>query len=123
MLVVNGNLKINGTGNVINAVKNFPALLVSGEVIIEDGATLQIIGLAQIGQRLVISGGAENVDIDILGALFIAVGSIEGAISDTVDIDINAGPLAAAIQTWPNAGSCIRWSPAGGAFFRSITRQ
>ena len=123
MLVVNGNLKVNGTGNVINAVKNFPALLVSGEVIIEEGASLQINGLAQIGQRLVISGGAENVDIDILGALFIAVGSIEGAISDTVDIDINAGPLAAAIQTWPNAGSCIRWSPAGGAFFRSITRQ
>ena len=123
MLVVTGNLRVNGANNVITAVKNFPALLVSGEVVIEDGAALQINGLAQIGQRIVISGGAENVDVDMLGALFIAAGSIEGVISDTVYIDIIAGPSAAAIQTWPSADNCIRWTPAAGAFFRSITRQ
>lgn len=122
-LVVNGNLRISGTNNVIIAVKNFPALLVSGEVIVEDGGTLQINGLAQIGQKMVISGGAGNVDIDVLGALFIAGGGIEGAISDTVSVDITAGPARAAIQTWSGEDNCIRWMPAGGAFFRSITRE
>ena len=122
MLVVNGNLNVNGVGNVINAVKNFPALLVTGEVVIEDGASLQINGLASVSQRMVISDGAENVDVDILGALFIEAGSIEGVISNTAEIDITAGPSTAAIQTWPGAGSCTRWTPAAGAFFRSITR-
>ena len=74
-------------------------------------------------QRLVISDGAENVDIDVLGALFIAAGGIDGAVSNTVFVDITSGPLMAAIQTWPVANSCTRWTPAGGAFFRSIVRQ
>jgi hypothetical protein len=123
MLVVNGSLRISGANNVITAVKNFPALLVSGEVIMEDGGALQINGLAQIGQRLVITDGAENIDIDVLGALFIAAGGIDGAVSGTVNINITSAPLTAAIQTWPVANSCTRWTPAGGAFFRSIARQ
>jgi len=123
MLVVTGNLSISGANNVITAVKNFPALLVGGEVIIEDGAALQVNGLARIDQRMVISDGAENVDIDVLGALFIAAGGIDGVIANTVFVDITAGPLIAAIQTWPVANSCTRWTPAGGAFFRSIARQ
>lgn len=123
MLVVNGNLRISGANNVISAVKNFPALLVNGEVVIEDGGTLQIQGLARIGQRMVISDGAENVDIDVLGALFIAAGTIDGMVSDTSSVDITAAPSRAAIQTWPVADSCVRWTPAAGAFFRSITRE
>jgi len=123
MLVVGGSLRISGANNVISAVKNFPALLVGGEVIVEDGGMLQIEGLAQIAQKLVISGGAGNVDIDVLGALFIAAGGIEGAISDTVFVDITAGPAIAALQTWPVQDNCIRWTPAGGAFFRSIARE
>ncbi|MHC4640582.1 MAG: hypothetical protein ACYS32_02985 [Planctomycetota bacterium] len=123
MLVVTGSLRVSGTNNVINAVKNFPALLVGGEVVIEDGATLQINGLARIAQRMIISDGAQNVDIDVLGALFIAAGGIDGAVSATTNVDVTAGPLIAAIQTWPVANSCTRWTPAGGAFFRSIARQ
>jgi hypothetical protein len=123
MLVVTGNLRVSGTNNVINAVKNFPALLVGGEVVIEDGATLQINGLARIAQRMVISDGAENVDVDVLGALFIAAGGIDGVVSGTTNVDVTAGPLKAAIQTWPTADNCIRWTPAGGAFFRSLTRD
>ncbi len=122
MLVVNGNLKVSGMNNVITAVKNFPALLVSSEVVMEDGGTLQINGLAQIGQRLVISDGAENINVDVLGALFIAAGAIDGAVSGTVNVNVTSGPLKAAIQTWPVANSCTRWTPAGGAFFRSIAR-
>jgi len=120
-LVVNGDLTISGTNNVIIAVKNFPALLVSGELIIEDGGTLEVKGLAQIGQRIVVTAGAQNVDID--GGLFIANGGIEGAASSLVAIDITAAPAIASIQTWPAAGTARRWCPAAGAFFRSIKRK
>jgi len=120
-LVVNGNLRVSGANNVISAVKNFPALLVSGEVIIEDGGALEVRGLAQIGQRITVSAGAQNMDIN--GGLFIANGGIEGSASSSISIVITAGPAIAAIQTWPSAGSCVRWIPAGGAFFRGITRE
>jgi len=120
-LVVNGDLTISGTTNVITAIKNYPALLVSGEVMIKDGGTLQIKGLAQIGQRIAVSAGAQNMDID--GALFIANGSIEGSASSSISIDITAAPSIASIQTWPTPGTARRWRPATGAFFRSIERK
>jgi hypothetical protein len=121
MLVVNGTLRISGANNTISAVKNFPALLVSGEVVVENGGVLRVEGLAQIGQRIVVSSGAES--IDVLGGLFIANGAIEGASSSSVFIDITAGPAIASIQTWPSPGNPVRWTPAGGAFFRSIERK
>ena len=77
----------------------------------------------RIAQRMVISDGAENVDVDVLGALFIAAGGIDGVVSGTTNVDVTAGPLKAAIQTWPTADNCIRWTPAGGAFFRSLIRD
>ncbi|MHC4426790.1 MAG: hypothetical protein ACYSYV_11945 [Planctomycetota bacterium] len=117
-LVVNGDLTIRGTDNVISAVKNFPALLVSGEVIVEDGGTLQVRGLAQIGQRIAVTAGAQNINID--GALFIANGGIEGSASSSISIDITVAPSIASIQTWPTQGTARRWSPVAGAFFRSI---
>jgi hypothetical protein len=120
-LVVNGNLRVSGTNNVISAVKNFPALLVSGEVIIEDGGTLEVRGLAQIGQKIEVKAGAQNLNID--GGLFIANGGIEGSASSSISIVITAGPAIAAIQTWPVVDNCVRWTPAGGAFFKSITRE
>lgn len=120
-LVVNGNLRVSGASNLISAVKNFPALLVGGEVVIEDGGALEVRGLAQIGQNITVSAGAQNLNIN--GGLFIANGGIEGSASSSISIDITAAPAIAAVQTWPVADNCVRWTPAGGAFFRSITRQ
>ncbi|NIP24228.1 MAG: hypothetical protein GWN67_02555 [Phycisphaerae bacterium] len=120
-LVVSGDLKVSGTNNVISAVKNFPALLVSGEVIIEDGGALEVSGFAQIGQKITVSSGAQNMIIN--GGLFIANGGIEGSASSSISIVITAKPAIAAIQTWPVAGNCARWTPAGGAFFKSIKRE
>jgi hypothetical protein len=122
-LVVNGNLRVSGTGNTIVAVRNFPALLVSGEVVMENGGTLMVEGLAQIGQRIAVSGGAENVDVKVSGGLFIENGGIDGVISDTVSVDITASPSAASIQTWTGTGTARRWGPAAGAFFKSIERE
>jgi len=121
-LVVTGELTINGVGNSITAVKNYPALVVGGGVVIEDGASLAINGLAQIGQTIVIDVGVDNVDVDVIGGLFIANGGIDGISSSSVFIDITAAPAIASIQTWP-AGNSSRWGPAGGALFRSIERR
>ena len=123
MLVVNGELRISGANNLITAVKNYPALLVTGSVVIEDGASLMIKGLAQIDQTIVIEAGAQNVDIDVIGALFVAGGGIEGIMSGSVAIDITADPAIASIQTWPAVDTARRWGPAGGAFFKSIERR
>ena len=122
-LVVNGDLTISGTNNVIIAEKNFPALLVSGKVIMADGGTLEIKGLAQIAGGIVISGGSQNVGIDVVGGLFIANGNIDGLSSNLNSIDITAAPSIASIQTWPAQGTARRWCPAAGALFRSIRRN
>ena len=119
-LVVTGNLTINGVNNSITAVKNYPALVVGGGVAIEDGASLTINGLAQIGTTVVVDSKADNVNIDIIGGLFIANGGISGIKSSSVFIDITAAPAIASLQTWLPVST--RWSPVGGAFFRSIER-
>ncbi len=126
MLVVNGTLKVKECGEggqIISAVKNFPALLVSGEVVIENGGTLVIEGLAQIGQRIAIDAGAVNAHIDVIGGLFIANGGIDGITSSFVSVDVTAAPAIASIQTWPAAGIARRWGPTAGTFFRSIERK
>ncbi|MBC8467864.1 MAG: hypothetical protein H8D56_00215 [Planctomycetes bacterium] len=123
MLVVNGMLKISGANNVITAVKNFPALLVNGEMVIRDGGTLLVNGLAQIGQRIVIDPNVVNADIDFIGGLFISNGGIDGISSGSVSVDITSAPAMASIQVWPAVNKAKRWSPAAGAFFKSIQRQ
>ncbi len=123
MLVVNGTLRITGLNNVISAVKNYPALLVNGEIVVEDGSALVIEGLAQIGQRISIDAGVVNADIDVLGGLFIANGGVDGITSNFVSVDIIAAPAIASIQIWPEAGIVKRWAPVSGAFFRSIKRK
>jgi len=126
MLVVNGTLKVNECGEggqKITAVKNFPALLVSGEVVVENNAGLLIEGLAQIGQKIVIDVGAVNANIDVIGGLFIANGGIDGITSSLVSVDVTAAPAIASIQTWPAVNTVKRWGPAAGTFFRNIERK
>jgi len=70
MLVVNGNLTITDNQNVITAVKNFPALLVEGDVSMEsDHSVLQINGLAVIKGRLHVNLDAD--DVTVTGGLFV----------------------------------------------------
>jgi len=125
MLVVDGNLMVTGANNNVTSVKNFPALLVSGEVIMENGGTLEINGLAQIGERIYVNVGAANVNVNVVGGLFITNGNIDGVngSSPTNSVTITAAPNIASIEVWPEAGVARRWSPAGGAFFRSIERK
>ncbi|MHC4637307.1 MAG: hypothetical protein ACYTBV_07360 [Planctomycetota bacterium] len=119
-LVVNGNLRVRGTGNVITAVKNFPAIVVNGELIMETSGQLTVNGLAQVGQRVSVEGA--NADVDIIGALVIVTGAIEGAYTNGARIDVTVSCDNASIEIWPNSGNSLRWSPAVGGFFRSVAR-
>jgi len=120
MLVVNGTLRISGQNNIITAQKNFPALVVTGQVIMEDSASLEINGLAQIGQGLSIDAGALNADVKVVGGLYIALNGIS---SNLISVNVTAAPAIASIETWSDAGVPSRWSPAAGAFYRSIKRK
>jgi len=120
MLVVNGTLRISGLNNVITAGKNFPALLVAGQVIMEDSASLVIRGLAQVEQGISIDAGAASANIDVIGGLFIA---LNGITSNLISVNITAAPAIASIETWPGVNTARRWRPAAGAFYRSIERK
>ncbi len=129
MLVVGQNMIVSdansSSANVITAGKNFPALLVSGDVVVRTAGKLQVNGLAQIGNRINVDDGAENVDIDIVGGLYIANGEIDGVNGSSLSnsINITAAPAIASIEIWPTPGNPVRWTPCGGAFFRSIERN
>ena len=75
MLAVNGDLQVSGTGNIITAGKNLPALYVRGDIIIQDNAELTVNGLAVVENRVKIRPSAGNVNI--YGGLFVENGVVE----------------------------------------------
>jgi len=122
MLVVSGTLTVAGPQNVVRAVKNFPALVVGGEVVLESGGQLAIEGLAQVGERILFAPGAENAWVSVLGGLFIGAGSINGLTSDSCSLEVTAAPALASIEVWPAADDVRRWSPMAGAFYRKVEK-
>jgi hypothetical protein len=116
MLIVDANLTISGNGNVITAGKNLPALLVGGELIIEDGGMLDVSGLAVVEGQMQISAGATGVNI--IGGLFVKNGIVGGG-----NITITAAPTKTAIVVWSEVGIEEKWGQAAGAFFRNIERK
>jgi hypothetical protein len=58
--------------------------------------------------------------MSVTGGLFIANG---GVASDKIIVNITAAPAIASIETWSATGVPRRWSPAAGAFYRSIERK
>ena len=120
-LVVSGNLTVSGLNNVITAEKNFPALLVGGQVLMKDGGSLVINGLAQIGGPVTAEPSPTiRPQIDVIGGLFIA-GS--GVTSDKIIVNITAAAEIASIEISLAPGTSKRWGPAAGAFFRSVERR
>jgi hypothetical protein len=129
MLAVGQNMIVSDANsssvNVITAGKNFPALLVGGEVVVGNAGKLEVNGLAQIGQRIIFNAAVENININVVGGLFIANGNFDevNASSLSNSINITAAPSIASIEIWPTPGNPVRWTPCGGAFFRSIERN
>jgi len=125
MLVVIKAINIESGSNVtITAVKNFPALLTdAGLWFVPPGGELQgltrlnITGLAQANE--VNLGNVADTHVEVVGGLV-----SHGIINTTgCTVNITAAPNKAAIETWDNTGVPVRWSPAGGAFYKSITRR
>lgn len=119
-LVVEGDLTIRGTANlVITASKNYPALVVSGTVTVEDSSSVTVNGLVQAGSMTV---GADAGDIDITGALFIGNSAlnVDGAYSN--NITVTTAPMISALKLTSGVSN-IKWSPAGSAFFKYIKRS
>ncbi len=113
MLIVDANLTITGTGNVITAGENLPAILVTGNLIIENGSQIGVNGLAVVYGEVQISGTN-----NIIGGLF-----VENGVTGSGNITITAAPSKTAIITWSEVGIAQRWGQACGAFFRSIKRK
>ncbi|MFC1675697.1 hypothetical protein ACFL3G_01380 [Planctomycetota bacterium] len=122
MLVVRDDLRIDMMCNVtITAVKNFPALLVGHDIIFNNSNQhLNVTGLVQVRDNIDMNNSFGS-RIDVLGALYILG---DGA-QDTAgcSINITGSPDKAAIEIWSSEGVPTRWSPAAGAFFKSIQRQ
>lgn len=116
MLVVDGNLTVQGIANTLTAAKNLPALLVTGNLIAESGGNLQINGLAVVDGTMQVS--ADAAGINILGGLFVKNGII-----DNGNITITAAPSKTAIFVWSETEIKEKWGQAAGAFFKSIQRR
>jgi hypothetical protein len=105
---------------VIEAVKNFPALLVGHDVKMSGrDQHLHIEGLAQVGHSMNMGNGAGNTT-EIAGALCLVGGGVENTAGCV--LTINVAPSKAAILVWRSPQNPQRWSPTGGAFFKSIER-
>lgn len=117
-LVVDANLIISN-GSVINVIagENSPAVLITGEVEIKDYSRLIIEGFAQITRGISIESTAA---FEISGSLFI-VGN--GSISGSGNVFITTEPAGASFLLPPETdGTQQKFSPIGGAFFRSVER-
>lgn len=119
-LVVNGNLMITGAGNTITADKNFPAIIVNGNIDIDNGGALSVTGLVQTGAISVSDTGA---DVTILGGLFVETGILSVTPGYTGTIEITAGPVVGSLKTYTASEVYTKWTPIGDAFFKYIKRQ
>jgi phage baseplate assembly protein gpV len=113
MLIVDGSLTINGLDNVFVSQKNLPALLVTGNLNIENGSEVDTTGLAIVYGNVQVSG-----QVDVLGSIF-----SEGDISGNGTLNVSASGSKASIVIWPDESVVKNWSPAAGAVYRSIDRE
>jgi cytoskeletal protein CcmA (bactofilin family) len=74
MLIVNGDLSVQGNLNIIRAAKNLPALLVTEDLIIGAGS-LDINGLVVVNGSMQLS--SDSADVSIIGGLFVEDGIVE----------------------------------------------
>jgi hypothetical protein len=80
MLLVEGNLTVSGTSNIV-AGKNQPAIYVTGDLLIQNGARLTIEGLAAVNGRVLVNG---NSNVNTLGGLFTNGGLFETTADSSV---------------------------------------
>jgi hypothetical protein len=97
-VVVADGLQVSGADNVITPVKNFPALVVGGNLTVR--GSLEVNGLAIVKGKVILQSG--NTTLDVSGGLFVEQGIFEQA-ADTMD-----GSRNATLYNGPT------WRPTGG---------
>ncbi len=105
MLLVDGNLIIQGSGTTLTAVKNMPAVYVTGDLILHTATNLRIEGLVAVDGDILV--GRDSTDLHVLGGLF-----TKGCVVETA-VDSSGAMADAAVQGAPV------WSASGlldGAF-------
>ena len=122
-LVIRDNLLIDENAVVtITAVKNFPALIMGGDLTMEGAfSSLSISGLAQIDGCVDMKnqGGSS---LNVTGALCIFGDGIKNTAGCTVNLTV--AHEQAAIEIWhENEGMLQRWVPAADAFYKTIERN
>jgi hypothetical protein len=119
-LVVKGDLRLNGRSNLIKAQKNFPALITSYKLIMNTNSQLAIEGLAYIKDE--IDGtGLWGENLTVVGTLIIKDHNISD-MNFYNSITVWACADKAALKLWSSSSSYTKWSPAKGAFFKSVVR-
>ncbi len=120
-LVVTGNLTVKGHGNVITATKNFPAVVVGGNLKVESNTSLTVNGLAVVGQGMDIPPSRTGVRLTVNGGLFVA-GALSLAPGGGSEITITADHSRTALLIWGPSGAPVAWRQAGGAFYKDLQR-
>ena len=67
--IVTGALRVSNSNNIVRAIKNFPALFISEDLILRPGAELEIEGLAVVEGNVLIS--ADDAELSVLGGLYV----------------------------------------------------
>jgi len=116
-LVVDGDLTMRDGAVTISPVKNYPALVVNGNLTIQNAAQLNASGLMRVN-TMTVAQTAGN--ITLLGALFVkdAGVAVDGGYAG--DVTVTADPMRSALYS----SSMIppEWSPAADAFFKYVKR-
>lgn len=139
-LELSGNCQINGTlivktdlklmsastSLVIQPEKNYPALCVDGDLLIDqDNCHLTVNGLVQVGKQINMNNKPGS-SIHITGGLYFyksGPAKGEGFINTTGgSVTITADPEAAALYYSTSDTNVYRWTPVGGAFYSTIER-
>jgi len=120
-LIVNGDLVVDNCTLAVTAPKNASAMLLNGNLIVKRNARVNITGFVRIAGAI---DAKTRTVTTIRGALHLAVPAtitVEIDIDGSGQVTITADPVAAALRI---PGSPPQdWSPAAGAFYKSITRQ
>lgn len=127
-IILNGTLVVKNHLTLINTcdiniapVKNMPALLVGGDLHFDDpNQRLITQGLVQTKGFIEMHGNA-GIVFSVDGALQVLGEGFKNVSSDA-DITITGDPVKGAVKIWTDASSSWMWSPAGGAFFKSVSR-
>lgn len=122
-IFVRGYCEINGSGNMINSLRNFPAIVVGDNLQFKtEGSSLTASGLVQIANGIEIDPSVDTFTLDITGCLALLNSGLTG-VANSATITVRVDPAKSAIQLWSSSSSYENWTNVCGGYFKSIIRD